>query len=289
MANLAKKLSNNCSSSFFVDNTCIDCGTCYWVAPETFKRDGRQSTVYFDPQTSEQIDLAHVAKYCCPTNSIGYVGNHPSPPPFPRNLDENIFHLGFHDRKSFGATSYLIKAEDGNIMIDSPRFVRELANRINANGGVKKQLLTHQDDVADSHLYKDEFDSIIYFPSDDKAPARLSVDEELDSSQEEIQITPDLLAISVPGHTKGHFCFLYKEKFLFTGDHICYSKHLNHLYAFVNHCWHSKELLLNSVKKLRNYNFSYVLPGHGSPYRFDTPQIAKDSLNKGISWMENNM
>ena len=31
-------------------------------------------------------------------------------------------------------------------MIDSPRFVRKLANRITAAGGVKKQLLT-QDDV----------------------------------------------------------------------------------------------------------------------------------------------
>ena len=289
MARLAKKLSNNCESSFFVDNTCIDCGTCYWVAPDTFKRDGSQSTVYFDPKEDEQINLAHVAKYCCPTNSIGHIGKHSSPPPFPRNLEDNIFHLGFHDRKSFGATSYLIKCPSGNIMIDSPRFVRKLANRIANAGGVNKHLLTHQDDVADAHLYKKEFDSTLYFPSGDSAPARLRIDETLDSTKDEIQVTPDLLAISVPGHTKGHFCFLYKEKFLFTGDHLCYSKHLGHLYAFINHCWHSRELLLESVKKLRNYTFSHVLPGHGSPYQFNSSKEALDSLNKGISWMESNM
>ena len=289
MARISKKRPENFDSSFYVDNTCIDCGTCYWVAPNTFKRQGAQSVVYSDPKETNDINFAHVAKYCCPTNSIGHIGPHKFPPPFPRNLDDNIFHLGFHDRKSFGATSYLIKCPTGNIMIDSPRFVRKLANRIKNDGGVDKHLLTHQDDVADAHLYKKEFNSTLYFPSGDKAPGRLKVDIKLDSKKDEIQITPDLLAISVPGHTKGHFCFLYKEKFLFTGDHLCYSKHLGHLYAFINHCWHSQELLLNSVKKLTNYTFSCVLPGHGSPYHFKSSDEARSSLKKGIRWMENNI
>jgi glyoxylase-like metal-dependent hydrolase (beta-lactamase superfamily II)/ferredoxin len=289
MAKAFLKRANNCDSSFYVDNTCIDCGTCYWVAPETFKKDGPQSAVFCDPSTMEQIDLAHVAKYCCPTNSIGHIGKHSCPPPFPRNLEDNVYHLGFHDRKSFGATSYLIKCSNGNILIDSPRFVRKLANRIHNDGGIKYQLLTHEDDVADSHLYKKEFNTTLYFPSGDKAPPRLDIDQTLDSDKSEIQITPELLAISVPGHTKGHFCFLYKEKFLFTGDHLCFSRHLRHLYAFINHCWHSKELLLDSVKKLRNYQFSYVLPGHGSPHNFDSSKSAKESLNRGIAWMESNM
>ena len=62
MAKVAKKLPNNCVSSFFVDNTCIDCGTCYWVAPDTFKRDGNQSTVYFDPKSEEQVQAIRARK-----------------------------------------------------------------------------------------------------------------------------------------------------------------------------------------------------------------------------------
>jgi len=29
----------------------------------------------------------------------------------------------------------------------------------------------------------------------------------------------DLLVIPTPGHTRGHVVFLYRKKFLFTGDH----------------------------------------------------------------------
>jgi hypothetical protein len=33
-----------------------------------------------------------------------------------------VMHLGFHSPLSFGATSYLIKSAQGNVMIDTPRF-----------------------------------------------------------------------------------------------------------------------------------------------------------------------
>ena len=289
MARIQKKYRENVESEFFVDTTCIDCGTCYWVNPEVFKRVGNQSAVYQSPKGEESEKLAHVAKYACPTNSIGHRGNKIHPPPFPRNLEDNIYHLGFHDRKSFGATSYLIKTKDKNIMIDSPRFVRKLANRIHNSGGLHWQIFTHQDDVADGDKYKEEFDSKIFYPKKDRVPPRLKVDTYLDSTKSEIQLSPDLLAISVPGHTKGHFCYLYKEKFLFTGDHLCFSSHLGHLYAFINHCWHSKQELYDSVCKLRDYKFSYVLPGHGTPKKFERAKDAMDSLEKGISWMEKNM
>ena len=43
MAAWAKRLAENVPGDFFVDSTCIDCGTCRQVAPATFA-DGRDAS-----------------------------------------------------------------------------------------------------------------------------------------------------------------------------------------------------------------------------------------------------
>lgn len=40
MAALAKRLASNAPGEFYVDSSCIDCGTCRWVAPASFDRAG---------------------------------------------------------------------------------------------------------------------------------------------------------------------------------------------------------------------------------------------------------
>ena len=286
MANLNDPYIHNVESDFFVDNSCINCGTCYWMAPNVFENINNQSAVSNHPTKKGDIHLAHAARYSCPTNSIGFKGNENIGHSFPRCLDENVYHLGFHDRKSFGATSYFIKTGSKNIMIDSPRFATSLVNNIQRLGGVQLQLFTHQDDIADGDKYNKKFNSTVYYPKDEKQHERLKVDTFLESDNKDIQITPELLAIPVPGHTKGHFCFLYKEKFLFTGDHLCYSSKLGHLFAFLNHCWYSKVDLFESVIKLKNYTFSAILPGHGAPRLFNSTSEATESLDEGIEWIK---
>ena len=143
-------------------------------------------------------------------------------------IEENVYTTGYHSERSFGATSYFIN-EKQNILIDSPRYLSRLAKEFKVMGGIGIQLLTHQDDIAEAENYHQEFQSVLYFPRAEKNKKKLFVDQYLD---EEIQITEDLLAIPTPGHTKCHFCYLYKNTYLFTGDHLAYSNSRGHLIGF---------------------------------------------------------
>src|SRR5438132_196596 len=114
MAEIAKRLAANVPGEFFVDSTCIDCGTCRQVAPATFA-EGR---------------------------------------------DDVADHAKFHQR--FGCERIL-----------------------------------HSADVT-----------------------RSTSAVELKLSGEEPQaLDEEALFIPVPGHTPGSTCLLYREKFLFSGDH----------------------------------------------------------------------
>jgi len=54
--------------------------------------------------------------------------------------------------------------------------------------------------------------------------------------------------IPTPGHTKGHAVFLYRDTFLFTGDHLAWSETRGHLYAFRSACWYSWPEQIKSIE-----------------------------------------
>ncbi|HVF90656.1 MAG TPA: MBL fold metallo-hydrolase, partial [Blastocatellia bacterium] len=66
-----------------------------------------------------------------------------------------------------------------------------------------------------------------------------------------------------PGHTRGHSVLLYRDRFLFTGDHLWWSDTHRSLYASPNVCWYSWREQLASMERLLDYRFEWVLPGHG--------------------------
>lgn len=43
---------------------------------------------------------------------------------------EDVFHCGFASEYSFGATSWLVRRAEGNVMMDSPRYHPGLAKRL---------------------------------------------------------------------------------------------------------------------------------------------------------------
>lgn len=94
-----------------------------------------------------------------------------------------------------------------------------------------------------------------------------------------------MLIIPVSGHTKGHTVLLYANKFLFTGDHLSWSSRFNKLVGFRDVCWYSWSELIKSTRKLANYSFEWVLPGHGRRYHADE-QTMHQKLLQGIEWME---
>jgi glyoxylase-like metal-dependent hydrolase (beta-lactamase superfamily II) len=289
MASLQQRLPQNVPGDFFVDSTCIDCDTCSQLAPQIFRDHGDQCSVYRQPETAVETERAMMALVACPTGSIGATQRHDAHigiDAFPLLLEDNVYYCGFTSESSFGAWSYLITrpaSEGGNLLIDSPRFASQLVKRIEAMGGVSRMLLTHKDDVADHKLFHERFGCERWMHADDGA-TRLSL-ERVIHGDGPVQLDDDLLVIPVPGHTRGHVVYLYRNKFLFTGDHLAWSPTRETLTAFRSVAWYSWAEQTRSMHKLLDYEFEWVLPGHGDIQRADR-QTMHEHLERCISWME---
>ncbi|MFP5275169.1 MBL fold metallo-hydrolase [Coleofasciculus sp.] len=288
MATLNQRRPQNAKGDVYVDKTCIDCDTCRWMAPDVFHRADEQSAVYHQPTNETERLAAMQALLSCPTASIGTVDKPQDikavQETFPIPIADNVYHCGYHAESSYGAASYLIVREQGNILVDSPRFTPALVKRLEKMGEIRYMYLTHRDDIADHKKFRDHFRCDRILHSDDITPKTSDVEIQL-TGHDAIALSPDLVIIPVPGHTKGHTILLYQQKFLFTGDHLAWSDHLHQLYAFDDLCWYSWSELLNSMRRLATYRFEWVLPGHGRRYHADA-QTMGQQMQKCISWME---
>ncbi|MCC3414830.1 MULTISPECIES: MBL fold metallo-hydrolase [unclassified Microcoleus] len=287
MAHINLRRPENISGNFYVDSSCIDCDTCRWMAPEVFTQAGEQSAVYQQPTNETASMRGLAALLSCPTSSIGTVEKPKNIKEVQQNLPalvtDNIYHCGYHSEKSYGAASYLIVRPEGNILVDSPRFVPPLVKNIEAMGGIRYLYLTHRDDVADHQKYREYFECDRILHTDEINADTRSVEIQL-SGNEPHQIADDLLIISVPGHTKGHTVLLYNNKFLFSGDHLAWSENLQHLIGFRTACWYSWAEQIKSMRNLANYSFEWVLPGHGRRYDADR-ETMQQQMQKCIDWM----
>ena len=286
MANLRKRRASNVDGEFFVDSTCIDCGTCRWMAPASFDERGGASRVYRQPAQDAQITAALRAAVACPVGAIG-VGPTYSlatvAKRFPVEVEAGVFHCGFHHRSSFGAASYLIVRPQGNVLIDSPRFTAPLIKRLQDLGGVTTMFLTHRDDVGDHDKFADRFGCERILHEDDVTPATAGVERRIMGRKAQ-PIDDDLTVIPVPGHTKGSQCLLYRDRFLFTGDHLAWSRSMKQLYAFRGACWYDWRIQVDSMQHLAEHGFEHVLPGHGAPCRFDS-RAMREEMKKCVAWM----
>ncbi len=288
MAHLNLRRPENVTGDFYVDSSCIDCDTCRWMAPEIFTSVKEQSAVFHQPTSEEERLLALQALLSCPTASIGTVDKPQDikdvQQTLPILIEENVYHCGYHSENSYGAASYLIKLPEGNVLIDSPRFTPPLVKRLEAIGGVRYMYLTHRDDVADHEKFANHFGCERILHRDDVTTDTRNVEIQITGS-EVIQLNPEIVIIPVPGHSKGHTVLLYKNKFIFTGDHLAWSDKLKQLIAFRDFCWYSWSEQLESMRKLANYSFEWVLPGHGRRHHADR-QTMKTQMIQCIEWME---
>ena len=288
MATLQQKRTENIDGNFYVDDSCIDCDTCRWMAPEVFNRQASQSAVYHQPATETEQLLAMQALLACPTASIGTVEKptriKQAQQTFPLLVEDNVYNCGYHSEASYGAASYFIQRPEGNILVDSPRYAPPLVKQIESMGGIKYMYLTHQDDVADHQKFREHFNCDRILHQDDIKPATKDVEIKL-SGYEPVELEPDLLIIPVPGHSKGHTVLLYQNKFLFTGDHLAWSPYLEQLYAFRRFCWYSWSEQIKSMAKLANYSFEWVLPGHGRRYHGSLAET-EQQMQQCVEWMK---
>lgn len=272
MADLNKRVATNVSGEFFVDTTCINCDTCRQLAPQVFEDAGEFSSVYAQPQTKTDIRHATQALLACPTGSIGTVHANQAkqvmsdfPMPLPllaaKGVPE-IYYCGFNSPKSYGGNSYLIRHAEGNWLIDSPKFLPHLVNRLEVMGGLRFVFLTHRDDVADADRYAKHFGAqrIIHRAEREAQPEA----EIFLEGEDPVPFGEDFLVIPTPGHTEGHCVLLYKKTFLFTGDHLSAGYDgSDRLRASKTYNWYSWPQQVESLRKLTAYPFEWVLPGHG--------------------------
>jgi glyoxylase-like metal-dependent hydrolase (beta-lactamase superfamily II)/ferredoxin len=269
MASLEKILPQNVPGDWFVDSTCIDCDTCRQLAPGVFGETDEYSFVKHQPGAGQER-AALQALVSCPTGSIGTRAPRRAScqlapadvmSDFPLPIDGDVFYCGFTSPKSYGGSSYFLRQVAGNWLIDSPKFLPQLVRRLEALGGVSHIFLTHRDDVADAAKLAAHFgaERIIHRLELDSQPGADRVIDGFDA----VELAPGLVAIPTPGHTAGHMALLHANRYLFTGDHLAWDRDEGRLIAFRDYCWHSWTEQQRSLARLLEYEFEWVLPGHG--------------------------
>jgi len=272
MARIEDRHRAGADGDWFVDTRCIDCDAARQVAPGLIARNPGDGVSVFtrQPMTDDEVEMAWLAVQVCPTRSVGHVTlRKPPRPVFPQDLGDGVFRLGHNARSSFGAHSYLVRRESGNLMVDAPRWTRELYEPVEAMGGIAHVLLSHRDDVADAERYAERFDARIWIHAADQDAAPYATD--LIEGTVPSAITDGVLAIPVPGHTEGSVLYLVDDHLLFSGDSLARHPREVQLNAFRRACWFSWEAQTGSLARLADSDlrFDRLFCGHG--WNHDAP------------------
>ena len=271
MARLNLRLKENAPGPLYVDETCIDCDTCRQMAPEIYGESRGLSYVMRQPESRDEKLRALQALVACPTASIGGAKGadvRDALATFPQRIDGPVHDCGLRAESSFGATSYLVLRPAGNVLVDSPRAAGPLLDRVEASGGVRLLFLTHRDDVADHARLHARFGCDRVLHRDDVSRSTREVELQLQGG-DPVELGPGLLAIPVPGHTRGSCALLVDEEYLFTGDHL-WAAEDGSLEMGRSVCWYSWDEQVRSLEKLLAHSFRWVLPGHGRRARADS-------------------
>ena len=257
MAQRGLAVAQNVPGDLFVDESCIECDTCRELAPDVFgSLESGQSFVKAQPSDDAAWRRALQAVVSCPTSSIGSERNaKEAARDLPVLLDGPVYRCGYSSEASYGAQSWFVTRPEGNVLVDSPRFAAPLVRRIEDLGGIRRMFLTHRDDVADHARFRARFGCERIIHRDD---ATIDAEVFLEGNRE---IAPGMRAIHVPGHTRGSCVLLVDDRYLFTGDHLWAWEGRLEMGRSVS--WYSWTEQKKSLRKLLDYRFEWVLPGHG--------------------------
>src|SRR3989449_9572161 len=216
MARRELAVPENVPGDLFVDETCIECDTCRELAAEVFgSLESGQSFVQEQPANDASCRRALRGGVSCPTASIGTERSaKEAARDLPVHVEGPVYRCGYSSEASYGAQSYFLRRDGGNILVDSPRFAAPLVRRIADSGGVRRMFLTHRDDVADHAPFRERFGGERIIHRDD---AVIDAEVLLDGDGE---LGPGLRVIHLPGHTRGGCALLVDDRYLFTGDDL---------------------------------------------------------------------
>lgn len=262
MAESLKRNPDSAPGDWYIDTRCIDCGASRDVAPGLIVERNGLSVFARQPVSEEEQTAAWRATLLCQTASIRR--EQAQAPPenlFPQELVSGVFRCGYNARSSFGAHSYLVIRPEGNLLIDSPRFVPRLLKRFDECGGISNILLSHRDDVADAGRYANRYSSRVWIHAEDAGAITYATD--LIRGEAPLIIRDGLVASPLPGHTQGSVAYLLDETYLFTGDSLAWNPDRQRLIAYRDACWYSWDVQKESLRRLLDHQFEWVLPGHG--------------------------
>jgi glyoxylase-like metal-dependent hydrolase (beta-lactamase superfamily II) len=284
MARQDQAHQDNVDGQWFVDTRCIGCDAARHWAPDLIGMDtSGQSTLSRQPESPEEVAALWRAAEACPTKSIG--NRESARPPadvFPVELTTGVYALGHNSPSSFGAHSYLATRAAGNLMIDSPRYTRALAETIDGIGGVKHVLLTHRDDVADADQWADRYGARVWIHHDDADAAPYATD----ITTGDQRVNDGVASIHIPGHTKGHVAYHVDDRFLFTGDALFWNHRSEELDVTPKQTWYSWDALADSMDSINGLNVEWIFPGHGKWHRTGNELYAAQMSELGAAMRE---
>ncbi|WNG51948.1 MBL fold metallo-hydrolase [Archangium minus] len=284
---------------------------------------GAFTGVLRQPRNKEEYLAARTAAAACPFSAIRLERPSARIPPgelgspwrdWPRRLEDNVWVLGHPSAENAGALAYFIELPGGGLLVDVPKPSEELFLWLEQQGGVRWLFLTHRDHVQHHADFAKRFPGCrrvmgaadVNPKGGGYAAATGDVEFKLGSGPgpmtlEGTPIAEDALAeaelavLPQPGHTPGSLCLVYRGRFLFTGDHLGYSRRLGHIAGYRLQCWEDWERQCASVRRLKEWadagrlRFAWLLPGHGDWHCFEDasgPASASAALARGLEWME---
>ncbi|MDE0678221.1 MAG: MBL fold metallo-hydrolase [Acidimicrobiaceae bacterium] len=281
MARLDYAHPDNVEGPWFVDTRCIRCDVARHWAPGLIGIDSTgRSYLARQPANADEIAALWRAAEACPSQSIGNIEiRRPPDPSFPHQLTPGVWALGHNAQSSFGAHSYLVERPNGNLMVDSPRYLRGLAERVDDLGGVGHVLLSHRDDVADADRWAERYGAQVWIHAADAdaAPYATVILE----STGPTEVSPGAVAVQVPGHTEGSVVFHVDDRWLFTGDTLHWNHRRGELDVTPEQTFYSWAVLADSMDRLSELRAEWVFPGHGKWHNVGAELYAKQMARLG--------
>jgi glyoxylase-like metal-dependent hydrolase (beta-lactamase superfamily II) len=276
MARIADRNPENAVGDWFVDLRCIDCGASPHVAPGLIDHRNGRCVFIRQPETPTEVFQGWLAVDVCPTSSVGAPHDQTRPErTFPLEITPGVSLCGHNSPDSYGAHSWLITRADGNVLVDAPRYTRRLYPRIDELGGIDRILLTHRDDVADAEQWADRYHAPVTIHRADAAAAPFAT--HVIDGDDAVAITQDIVAVPVPGHTRGSVVYLVDDH-AFTGDSLAWDPATSDLYGFRDACWYSWTEQRASLRRLADHRFTRIFAGHGAW----SPRLEADELRRRL-------
>ncbi|MGW1599335.1 MBL fold metallo-hydrolase [Streptomyces sp. NPDC002343] len=262
---------------WYVDDRCTNCDVARQFAPELIEEAGGTSRILRPPADEAENRRLHAAVFACHTRSIRPVTGRAdrSLDPFPLALDDGVLICGHNSPHTAGANSYLLLRPSGTrMMIDTPRWSTELAERYTASGPVTDVLLTHRDHAAHGRRYADHFGARLWIHEGDLDAAPDA--DRVIRGLEPLEIAEGVTVHPLPGHTRGSVLYVADDRYCFTGDSFYWSRTTGDLAVAETVTWYSIEELAASLARTADrLRFEWVLPGHGDRRRLPPDEMSR--------------